>query len=263
MANISQIKLPNGTTYDIKDSKALPLSGGTVTGPVAFEDSVTASYATISDITAETLTVSSTASFASNLQVNTINGVTVGQNPKFTDSYPIVRGSNDAVTGYPVLFSSLPTSADLSSVNDTKAFALETSTGPRQVLRLGLTHNDEGSSGGIKFVNTGRAAGGYTTITPSATASADLSLPSSSGTIALVSEIPNVPSWALASTKPTYTASEVGAATSNHTHSTTIAASTATNQITLDFGNKYSLNAGETSYVFTMPSLPIYDGTVV
>ena len=60
-----------------------------------------------------------------------------------------------------------------------------------------------------------------------------------------------------------YIIKDNSAAPSNHTQSTTIATSTATNQITLDFGNKYSLNAGETSYVFTMPSLPIYDGTVV
>lgn len=61
----------------------------------------------------------------------------------------------------------------------------------------------------------------------------------------------------------TYDIKDNGAAPSDHTHSTTIATSTATNQITLDFGSKYNLNAGGTSYVFTMPSLPVYDGTVV
>ena len=64
----------------------------------------------------------------------------------------------------------------------------------------------------------------------------------------------DVYSWAKASTKPTYTASEVGAATSGHTHTTSIATSTATNQITLAYGTKYALTAGGTSYVFTMPS---------
>lgn len=43
----------------------------------------------------------------------------------------------------------------------------------------------------------------------------------------------------------------------------TIASSTAANQLTLAFGSKYSINAGGTPYIFTMPSLPIYDGTVV
>ena len=51
-------------------------------------------------------------------------------------------------------------------------------------------------------------------------------------------------------------------ATSGHTHATSIATSTGTNQITLAFGNKYSISAGGTSYVFTMPSLPTATSSV-
>lgn len=40
MADILQIMLPDGTTYNIKDNNALPLTGGQVTGPVTFGDSV-------------------------------------------------------------------------------------------------------------------------------------------------------------------------------------------------------------------------------
>ena len=47
-----------------------------------------------------------------------------------------------------------------------------------------------------------------------------------------------------------------GYATSNHTHTTSIATSTGTNQITLEFGTKYAITAGGTSYVFTMPANP-------
>ena len=45
-----------------------------------------------------------------------------------------------------------------------------------------------------------------------------------------------------------------GYAALGHTHTTTIATSTATNQITLAHGTKYAITAGGTSYVFTMPS---------
>ena len=45
-------------------------------------------------------------------------------------------------------------------------------------------------------------------------------------------------------------------ATSGHTHTTSIATSSATNQITLAFGTKYVITAGGTSYVFTMPGNP-------
>lgn len=55
------------------------------------------------------------------------------------------------------------------------------------------------------------------------------------------------------------TASDVGAATSDHTHATSIATSSGTNKITLAFGTKYALTAGGTSYVFTMPSNPNTD----
>ena len=81
MANISQIKLPSGTTYDIKDSGALQLTGGQVTGPVTFNDSVSMDDATVGG-----LIVNGNASFTNNIQVNTINGVAVGNTPKFTDT---------------------------------------------------------------------------------------------------------------------------------------------------------------------------------
>lgn len=81
MADISAIKLPNGITYNLKDNGALPLTGGTVTGPVTFGDSISVDEATLGD-----LIVNGSANFTNNLQANTINGVAVGNNPKFTDS---------------------------------------------------------------------------------------------------------------------------------------------------------------------------------
>ena len=81
MANISAIKLPNGTTYTLKDNGALQLTGGQVTGPVTFGDSVS-----IDSLTAGDLVVNGSASFTNNIQANTINGVTVGSSPKFTDT---------------------------------------------------------------------------------------------------------------------------------------------------------------------------------
>lgn len=73
MANISSIKLPDGITYTLKDNGALQLTGGTVTGAVSFSDAIT---------------------------VTTINGVTVGNSPKFTDTVTTVTtsGSGNAVT---------------------------------------------------------------------------------------------------------------------------------------------------------------------
>ena len=59
----------------------LKLTGGNVTGPVSFGDSVS-----IDDLNAGSLVVTGNASFTNNINANTINGVTVGSNPKFTDT---------------------------------------------------------------------------------------------------------------------------------------------------------------------------------
>lgn len=92
MANISAIKLPNGTTYTLKDNGALQLTGGQVTGPVTFGDSISVDEATIGD-----LVINGNASFTNNIQANTINGVAVGNSPKFTDTnttYTFANGTN-------------------------------------------------------------------------------------------------------------------------------------------------------------------------
>lgn len=93
MADVSKIKLPNGTTYNIKDTNAVPASGGTFTGPVNFTDSVD-----IDELTTGDLVVTGSASFTNNIQANTINGVAVGTTPKFTDTTYTLSMSNNRIT---------------------------------------------------------------------------------------------------------------------------------------------------------------------
>ena len=50
MANVTKIQLPSGNEYSIRDAGALPLTGGTVTGPTNFGDSVSIDEATIGDL---------------------------------------------------------------------------------------------------------------------------------------------------------------------------------------------------------------------
>ena len=62
--------------------------------------------------------------------------------------------------------------------------------------------------------------------------------------------------WAKAASKPSYTASEVGASASDHTHDITLATDTGTSTVTLASAGKYKLTAGGKSVVFTMPTIP-------
>ena len=73
----------------------LKLTGGNVTGPVNFGDSVS-----IDDLNAGSLIVTGNASFTNNINANTINNVEVGSNPKFTDTITTIttEGSGNAIT---------------------------------------------------------------------------------------------------------------------------------------------------------------------
>ena len=198
MADLSAIKLPNGTTYNLKDKGALPLTGGAVTGPVSFGDSVS-----IDDATVGSLVVDGSASFTNNIQANTINGVTVGSNPKFTDTNTVTTatttGSGNAVTAVTASNGALTITKgatfltshqDISGKADKSATV---STVAYDSTNKKITKTINGTTTDVVTVATLKTALG--------------SMPAS-----------DVYSWAKASSKPTYTASEVGAAAASHAH---------------------------------------------
>ena len=80
-----------------------------------------------------------------------------------------------------------------------------------------LTIGSTSTPGVIRIYTNTSGASGYTDlkVNVSGTNERTITLPDANGTVALTSDIPNVPSWAMAATKPTYTASEVGAVTSS------------------------------------------------
>ena len=95
-ASSTSANLPTSAAVANLIKQYLPLSGGNVTGSVTFGSSVSADELTVGD-----LVVNGAASFTNNLQANTINGVEVGANPKFTDTVTTVTvtGNGNAVTG--------------------------------------------------------------------------------------------------------------------------------------------------------------------
>lgn len=88
--------------------------------------------------------------------------------------------------------------------------------------------------------------------------------------------IPSVPSWALASSKPTYTASEVGALPETTTYVSSFNGSTGaitytapvtsvngfTGAVTIAIPQPYNATTNPTGFL-RITDLPIYDGTVV
>ena len=83
MAEISQIKLPSGTAYMLKDVGALQLTGGIVTGPTTFSNTISVDSATLG-----TLVVNGAASFTNTIQANNFKTVEFNSS---TDQYKSVN----------------------------------------------------------------------------------------------------------------------------------------------------------------------------
>ena len=76
-----------------------------------------------------------------------------------------------------------------------------------------LTLGSTSTPGRIRLYSSANSASGFTDLVSevSSTNERIITFPDETGTVALTSNIPSVPSWALQSSKPTYTAAEVGA----------------------------------------------------
>ena len=89
----ANITVPTKVSELTNDSGYAQLAGASFTGPVTFGSSVSIDEATLGD-----LVVTGAASFTNNINANTINGVSVGNSPKFTDTVTTITTTAGAHT---------------------------------------------------------------------------------------------------------------------------------------------------------------------
>lgn len=204
LADLSKIKL-NGTEYNIKDAEARDALGNLPLIPVnisSFNNDV--GYLTSYTETDPTVPAWAKAAQAPVVSVNGDTGTVVVSKIKTTaiennTEYNLLgTASSNANTSAVVAYNQTPLS-----------FA-KTTTLSR------LTIGSTSLPGVVRLYTSTNGASGYTDLKSGASSTSErtITLPDASGTVALITDIPNISSWALASTKPTYTASEVGATTS-------------------------------------------------
>ena len=210
-----KIKYDNNI-YVVSDSGALKLTGGQVTGPVTFGDSVTIDEATLGD-----LIVNGSASFTNNIQANTINGVAVGSDPKFTDT-------NTEVSAF-----TLATSTGTSSITLASAGKYVLTAGSKSIIFTMPTIQSVPSN----IVNTiTTTAGAHTAIT-SQKGDVSFNVPTKT------SHLTNDSGFLTSITHQTIKQDGVTGATGNHFGTCSIAAGTAAKTVSITAGTP-TLEAG-------------------
>lgn len=244
MADLSKIKL-NGTTYNFKDaaardeldSLALVASTGDYTdlqnAPTNVSDFVNdAGYLTSFTETDPTVPswakASSKPSYTAS-EVGALPDSTTfvasfnGQTGAITYSAPVasVNGATGTVVVDKIqttagadnteynLIGTASTNANTSAVNIYQPTLLSFSKYTNNFARLTL--GSTSTPGEIRIYTSASGASGYTDIKSSAsgTNTRTITFPDATGTVALTSDIPSISSWALASSKPSYTFSEL------------------------------------------------------
>jgi hypothetical protein len=318
MANVTKIKLPSGDEYTIKDTGALPLTGGTVTGPVSFGDSVSIDEATLGD-----LIVNGSASFTNGVHgvidkakaadvTSTLNALVKYEDTEgtFSDSN-IYNTSNNLIIGSTSVpgniqigakndnYGILPNTSNYNQIGSTslywyRAYVTNYYGGSSHVTNWDAGKNIGTSStssaaatlGSVYFYNA-CAAGGTQTKTllsnGSATSNITITLPSTTGTLALTGQIPDISGeadkattlagYGITDAKITSGVITLGSNTITPlTSSSTLSAAklsgaipsgvTATTQASTDNSTKIATTAYVTTVIANLPEPMLFKGSV-
>ena len=242
MADLSKIKI-NGTSYDIKDAVArssIPtdISDLTDTNRVipTVPETVSSFQNDAGYLTSFTETDPTVPSWAKAVSKPTYTASEVGALPSSTTYVSSFNGNSGAITYTApvasvngttgtVVVDKLKTSAGenntdynligtASSNNNTSAVNVYQQSLISASKSTNFTRLTIGSSsvpGEIRIYSNVSSASGFTDLKSGASSTNErtVTFPDASGTVALTSDIPSISSWALASSKPSYTFSEL------------------------------------------------------
>ena len=179
------------------------------------------------------------------------NTITFTKDSTFLTGHPAVTHSSSTASATPAAGTSIDVITDITTDNFAHAtsFVKTTMTLPNSVASA--TNADTATYAKNAGSSTNATSATYATNAGSATSATN------SSTSAYASSV----SWSNVGSKPTTFAPITGnaatqAAPGNHTHTTNIATSTGTNQLTMAANTKYALGAGDTTYIFTTPPNP-------
>ena len=204
------------------------------------------------------LIVSGAARFLNNIYgnlVGTINGYTVGKsvpsNAVFTDTDTKVTavGNHYTPTGSSTISASGGTATNATGSGSAQQVVTGVTVDAKghvtAVTSKGIYSTDNDTNTHRPIQVNGTEVLGNNTTALNLKAGSNVSVTNSSGTVTIAATDTNT--W-----RPVGTGAS-DAAAGNHTHSTSIATSSGTNQLTLAANTKYAITAGGTSYVFTTP----------
>lgn len=249
MSDSSTNAVQNKVIKSYADGLIAALDGGTIGTPGAGK-TLTALSQTNGQVSATFSNISITKSQVSDFPTK-VSAFTndSGYITSYTDEKLKWTASTSSNTYYPLQSTSTATTSTANTLNSVSFYQYYNTAGGYRRFILGNTTaytSTGGAYGTIRLYGTGATY--YGDLNPgtiganSLTANRTWTLPNATGTIALTADIPTVPtnvsaftndagyltsytetdptvpSWAKASSKPSYTASEVGAAASDHVH---------------------------------------------